>query len=162
MVIRTMRRERGWTQERLALILGINVRTVQRLENGGAPSLETAQALASAFGCDARLFVAPDPAPQTPATLPARAPREPLVRGSPPDRAGRTAQARYAAALLLVGGSVAAILILALLIAGPSSPGFIATLLGAMLCLAICIGGALQQSAAPGGPMSDHAGEGRL
>lgn len=58
MLIRTMRRERGWTQEQLALILGINVRTVQRLERGGVPSLETAQGLASAFGRDARLFLA--------------------------------------------------------------------------------------------------------
>ncbi|MBJ7412848.1 MAG: helix-turn-helix transcriptional regulator [Phenylobacterium sp.] len=64
MLIRTMRRERDWTQEQLALILGINVRTVQRLERGGVPSLETAQRLASAFGRDARLFLARAPSAQ--------------------------------------------------------------------------------------------------
>jgi len=149
MLIRTMRRERGWTQEQLALILGVNVRTVQRLENGGAPSLETAQALASAFGRDARIFLAPEPARQLPVTLPGHTPGESLLGGSASGRLGRTAQARYAAAILLIGGGVTSILILALLIAGPSSPGFIATLLGSMLCLAIGVSGATASRVAP-------------
>src|SRR3990167_5545670 len=61
MLLRTLRRDRSWTQEQLALILGVNVRTVQRLEGGGTPSLETAQALASTFGCDAQQFLVRPP-----------------------------------------------------------------------------------------------------
>ncbi len=41
MRIAALRRERGWTQERLAEASGIAVRTVQRLEGGKDASLET-------------------------------------------------------------------------------------------------------------------------
>lgn len=142
MLIRTMRRERGWTQEQLALILGINVRTVQRLERGGVPSLETAQALASAFGCEARLFQARDTTAQIQVKSSAPAPAARPTPDSAPPHAGRRSLALYAAAFLLVGGGVTAILILALLIAGPSSPGFIATLIGSGVCVTIGVGAA--------------------
>lgn len=143
MLVRTMRRERGWTQEQLALILGINVRTVQRLERGGVPSLETAQALASAFGRDARLFLARDTA-QIQVKSSTSAPAARPMPDSAPPHAHRRSLALYAAAFLLVGGGVTAILILALLIAGPSSPAFIATLIGSVVRVTIGVGVAWQ------------------
>lgn len=48
--IRESRLARGWSQEQLAGIAGISPRTVQRLEQGQPPALETLKALAAAFG----------------------------------------------------------------------------------------------------------------
>ena len=59
MRIATLRRERGWTQERLAETSGIAVRTVQRLERGNEASLETLSAIARALDVPVReLFAA--------------------------------------------------------------------------------------------------------
>jgi len=52
MRIRKLRLERGWSQETLAEISGLSVRTIQRIERGGAASLETMNALAAAFDLD--------------------------------------------------------------------------------------------------------------
>ncbi|MDM7884637.1 helix-turn-helix transcriptional regulator [Curtobacterium sp. RHCKG23] len=61
MRIATLRRERGWTQERLAETSGIAVRTVQRLERGNEASLETLSAIARALDVPVReLFAAED------------------------------------------------------------------------------------------------------
>jgi transcriptional regulator with XRE-family HTH domain len=49
MLIRKLRLERGWSQETLAEISGLSVRTIQRLERGGKASLESLSALAAAF-----------------------------------------------------------------------------------------------------------------
>ncbi len=46
----TLRRERGWTQEKLAAESGVAVRTVQRLESGQDASLETLSMVAKALG----------------------------------------------------------------------------------------------------------------
>ncbi|WP_374471154.1 helix-turn-helix transcriptional regulator [Phenylobacterium sp.] len=143
MLIRTLRRERAWTQEQLALILGVNVRTVQRLENGGAPSLETAQALASAFGRDARLFLAPGATEVAEvAELAPAAPRP--EREAPP----ALADVRSAAAFLLVGAALASILLLAVLIAGPASPAMVAVLAGAAASVGLGLGPALRRGRA--------------
>lgn len=48
-LIKSMRRERGWSQEQLAAIGGISERTIQRIERDGNCSLESRMALASAF-----------------------------------------------------------------------------------------------------------------
>lgn len=45
-----LRKERGWSQEKLAAIGGISERTIQRVERDGLCSLDTNMALASAFG----------------------------------------------------------------------------------------------------------------
>jgi transcriptional regulator with XRE-family HTH domain len=45
--IRAMRLERGWTQEQLAEMCDVSVRTVQRIEKTGIASLETTNALAA-------------------------------------------------------------------------------------------------------------------
>jgi len=48
-LIRKLRLQHGWTQDQLAEMAGLSVRTIQRLERGDVPSLETAKALASVF-----------------------------------------------------------------------------------------------------------------
>jgi transcriptional regulator with XRE-family HTH domain len=47
--IRLFREVRHWSQEQLAEISGLNVRTIQRVEQGQAASLDTRRALAAAF-----------------------------------------------------------------------------------------------------------------
>ncbi len=51
--IKTWREERCWSQEHVAEISGISLRTVQRIENGAAASRESVMALAAAFNVDA-------------------------------------------------------------------------------------------------------------
>lgn len=47
--IRQLREQRAWSQEQLAEIAGINVRTLQRIESGGGGSPDTRMALAAAL-----------------------------------------------------------------------------------------------------------------
>ncbi|THB64910.1 MAG: helix-turn-helix domain-containing protein [Gammaproteobacteria bacterium] len=49
MLIRKLRLEQGWSQEHLAEISGLSVRTIQRVERGQTASMETVKALASVF-----------------------------------------------------------------------------------------------------------------
>ncbi len=49
MILRKLRLKKGWSQEQLAQISGLNVRTIQRIERGQAPSLESKKSLAAAF-----------------------------------------------------------------------------------------------------------------
>jgi transcriptional regulator with XRE-family HTH domain len=49
MLVRKLRLERGWSQETLAELSGLSVRTIQRLERGGKASLETLSGLAATF-----------------------------------------------------------------------------------------------------------------
>ncbi len=46
-LIRNERLKRAWSQEQLAHVSGLGIRTVQRIENGGNASLETIKALAA-------------------------------------------------------------------------------------------------------------------
>ena len=48
--IRQLREARAWSQEHLAEVSGLSTRTIQRLETSGAASVDSRQALASAFG----------------------------------------------------------------------------------------------------------------
>lgn len=52
MVVQTMRLQRGWSQQQLADISGLNVRTIQRIERGESASLESFKALGAAFDVD--------------------------------------------------------------------------------------------------------------
>jgi transcriptional regulator with XRE-family HTH domain len=52
--VKRLRIERAWSQEQLAQISGVNVRTIQRLENGAKVSMETLKAIAAGFGIDVR------------------------------------------------------------------------------------------------------------
>ncbi len=49
MIIRTLREDRGWSQEQLAETSGVSVRTVQRIESGGRASLESLKCFAAVF-----------------------------------------------------------------------------------------------------------------
>jgi transcriptional regulator with XRE-family HTH domain len=47
--IKALRLSRAWSQEQLAELTNLSVRTIQRIENGEQASLETLGALAAAF-----------------------------------------------------------------------------------------------------------------
>lgn len=51
--LKRWREERFWSQEHLAELAGIALRTVQRIESGGSASRESITALAAAFNVDA-------------------------------------------------------------------------------------------------------------
>ncbi|MCC7247088.1 MAG: helix-turn-helix transcriptional regulator [Lysobacter sp.] len=51
-LIRHFRGMRHWSQEQLAEISGLNIRTIQRVEQGGSASFDTRRALARAFDFD--------------------------------------------------------------------------------------------------------------
>ena len=64
-LIRAEREKRAWSQEHLAEVTGLGLRTVQRIEATGAASFESVRALAAVLEIDAaRLRVAGDVAPQ--------------------------------------------------------------------------------------------------
>jgi|SaaInl5LU_22_DNA_1037371.scaffolds.fasta_scaffold06892_3 transcriptional regulator with XRE-family HTH domain len=48
-LIKMQREKRGWSQEQLAEVSGLGLRTIQRIESEGRSSLESARALASVF-----------------------------------------------------------------------------------------------------------------
>jgi len=52
MLIQKLRLQRGWSQEQLAEVSGLSVRTIQRLERGQPGSLESLNALAAVFEID--------------------------------------------------------------------------------------------------------------
>lgn len=49
MIIQKLRLQRGWSQQQLADVSGISHRTIQRVESGAMPSLETLKSLAAVF-----------------------------------------------------------------------------------------------------------------
>lgn len=49
MIVRKLRLKKGWSQSQLAEMAGVTTRTIQRVEQGHRPSLETCKALASVF-----------------------------------------------------------------------------------------------------------------
>ena len=48
-LIRSERRKRAWSQQHLAKVAGLGIRTIQRIENTGSASPESVKALASVF-----------------------------------------------------------------------------------------------------------------
>jgi transcriptional regulator with XRE-family HTH domain len=52
MDLKTIRTQRLLSQEDLAKLSGLNVRTIQRIESGGKPSVESLKCLASALEID--------------------------------------------------------------------------------------------------------------
>ena len=52
-IIKKLRQQYSWSQDQLASISGLSLRTVQRIENEGNCSLESKKALASAFEINA-------------------------------------------------------------------------------------------------------------
>lgn len=51
-VIKQFREDRAWSQNQLAEVADLSLRTTQRIEKSGVASYESAQALAAAFGSD--------------------------------------------------------------------------------------------------------------
>jgi len=52
-LIKKLRTDKQWSQEQLAAACGLNLRTIQRLENTGNASIESVRALAAVFAVDA-------------------------------------------------------------------------------------------------------------
>jgi len=48
-IVQSLRKEKGWSQQHLADLCGVNLRTIQRVENTNSCSLETHNALLSVF-----------------------------------------------------------------------------------------------------------------
>ena len=71
--LKQLREQRAWSQEHLATVSGLSVRTIQRLETSGAASHESRLALAAAFGLD--------PRPTSPRATRPRPSRRPVSRG---------------------------------------------------------------------------------
>ncbi len=70
MIVRKLRLQRGWSQDQLAEFSGLSVRTIQRLERGQNPSLETARSLAAVFEVDHLSFMQEDEAMTSQTTSP--------------------------------------------------------------------------------------------
>lgn len=71
MIVRKLRLQRGWSQAQLAEMVDVATRTIQRIEQGQRPSLETAKALASVFEVDLSTFQPEEPTMSTHAQRPA-------------------------------------------------------------------------------------------
>ena len=52
MLVHKLRLQRGWSQEQLAELSGLSVRTIQRIERGKAASAESLKSLAAVFQID--------------------------------------------------------------------------------------------------------------
>lgn len=76
--LRELRTARRWSQEQLASLSGLNLRTIQRLESGAKISTESLRALAAVFEVPAESLLVGEPAPSQPAL---RAMREGVLRG---------------------------------------------------------------------------------
>ena len=56
--VKVMRLENGWTQDQLAEMCAVSVRTVQRIEKTGIASLDTTNALAAVFKTERKTILA--------------------------------------------------------------------------------------------------------
>ncbi|WP_413701994.1 2TM domain-containing protein [Psychromonas sp. KJ10-10] len=52
MLVRKLRLQRGWSQEHLAECSGLSIRTIQRIERGQKPGLESLKSLVAVFEID--------------------------------------------------------------------------------------------------------------
>jgi transcriptional regulator with XRE-family HTH domain len=60
MLVQKLRLQRGWSQEQLAELSGLSVRTIQRIERGNAASVESLKALGAVFEIDFSELKEPD------------------------------------------------------------------------------------------------------
>lgn len=81
--LRTLRAGRQWSQEQLAELSGLNLRTIQRLESGAKISTESLRALAAVFEVppETLLFREPAQSLSRPSQRALAAMREGVVRG---------------------------------------------------------------------------------
>ena len=52
MLVQKLRLQRGWSQQQLAELSGLNVRTIQSIEKGQEPSVESLKSLAAVFNVE--------------------------------------------------------------------------------------------------------------
>lgn len=76
--LRELRTGRQWSQEQLANLSGLNLRTIQRLESGAKISTESLRALAAVFEVPAESLLTGNPSPNQPAL---EAMRDGVLRG---------------------------------------------------------------------------------
>ena len=73
MLIQKLRLQRGWSQQQLADLSGLSVRTIQRIEQGQVASTESLKSLAAVFEIEFSTLQEPDmntaTAPTTPAAF---------------------------------------------------------------------------------------------
>jgi XRE family transcriptional regulator, regulator of sulfur utilization len=69
MLVRKLRLQKGWSQEQLAELTDLSVRTIQRIERGQKPGLESSKSLASVFEVDHSIFFTGDDVMNTKPTL---------------------------------------------------------------------------------------------
>lgn len=74
MQVQKLRLQRGWSQQQLAELSGLSVRTIQRIENGSAASTESLKSLASVFEIDFSTLSSEPAMPDTPTSSPAHTP----------------------------------------------------------------------------------------
>jgi transcriptional regulator with XRE-family HTH domain len=60
MLVQKLRLQKGWSQEQLAALSGLSVRTIQRIENGQSASVESLKALGAVFDTDFANLREPD------------------------------------------------------------------------------------------------------
>ena len=56
LIIKKLRLQKGWSQSELAEFSGLSIRTIQRVERGDKPGLETLKSLAAVFDMDITEF----------------------------------------------------------------------------------------------------------
>lgn len=56
MIVRKLRLKKGWSQEHLAELTNLSIRTIQRVERGQKPGFETARSLAAIFEVNLSTF----------------------------------------------------------------------------------------------------------
>lgn len=88
--LRELRTARQWSQEQLAQLSGLNLRTIQRLESGAKVSMESLRALAAVFEVPADSLLVGGPGARPPAL---QAMREGVLRGL--DFSGTTGRADF-------------------------------------------------------------------
>lgn len=49
MIVKKLRLQRGWSQDQLSQLTGLSIRTIQRIEKGQNPGLESLKSLAAVF-----------------------------------------------------------------------------------------------------------------
>ena len=74
MQVQKLRLQRGWSQQQLAELSGLSVRTIQRIENGSAASTESLKSLASVFEIDFSILSSEPAMPDTPTPTPNSSP----------------------------------------------------------------------------------------
>ena len=71
-LVKSERMRRAWSQEHLAEVTGLSLRTIQRLESKGTASYESIRALASAFSLNVEDLSEVPPEPRPPVISPLR------------------------------------------------------------------------------------------